>query len=160
MTKSKSSKTPRFLQSDCIIAMLIRQGKNLQEPSFAPSETDIHQKARRDSLWASIWEPFGQPKSIPNRSGGHLGRHQTSNINFEGWHPAGGSLGCHLKPGPWYSVIYILESSARFARAQFSWTSIWRPCPSLGGTGSALQTWTPLLVGRGGELGLTMQSEN
>ena len=124
MTKPKSLKTPMFSQSDSVFAMLIIHEQTLQEPSFSRSVTDIHQKACPDTLWASIWESFGQPKSIPNRSGGHLGRHQTSNINFEGWHPAGGSLGCHLKPGPWYSVIYILESRARFARAQFSRTCI------------------------------------
>ena len=56
--------------------------------------------------------------------------------------------------------MYTRISPARLARAQFSWTSSWRPRPSLGGTGSAFQTWTPLLVGRGGELGLTIQADN
>ena len=121
---SKSSKTHRFLQSNCNFAMLIMQEESLHEHAFSGSFTDMHEKACLDPLWASIWESFGQPKWIPKRSGSHLGRHQTSDIDFEGWHYAGRSLGCHLKPGPWYSVIYILESRARFARAQFSRISI------------------------------------
>ena len=64
--------------------MLIRQGKHLQKPSFAPSETDMHQKARRDPLWASIWEPFGLPKSIPNRSKDRPDGHWIADIDFEG----------------------------------------------------------------------------
>ena len=124
MTKSKSSKTPRFLQSDCSFAMLIMQEESLHEHAFSGSLTDIHHKACPDPLWASIWTPFGQPKSIPNRSGGHLEGHWISNLEFKGWVPAGRSGVLHPEPHPPYSVIYILESRARFVRAQFSWISI------------------------------------
>ena len=149
-----------FSQSDCILAMLIRQEESFQEPSFSRSSTGTHQKAGLAPLWASPWDPLGQPKSIQKHSGSDLQWHHVSHLDFKGWGPPWRRVLCTLEPGPWYPVIYILESSARFARAQFSWTSIWRPRPSLGGTGSAPQTWTLLLVGRGGELGLTIQADN
>ena len=73
-----------FSQSDCIFAMLIRQEQSLREPSFFQSETDVHQKASPDPLWASIWDPFGQPKSIPNRFGGFPDGQWIVHIDFKG----------------------------------------------------------------------------
>ena len=100
--------------------MLRMQEESLQEPSFSRSVTDRHQKAYPDPIWASIWDPFGQPKSIPDRSGDRPDGHWILDIEFKGWCPSERRLGCTPDPGPWYPVIYILESSARFARAQFS----------------------------------------
>ena len=121
LTKWKSFKTPVFLQSDCIFAMILMQEETLQEPSFSRTVTDMHLNRCLDPLRASIWDRFGYPKSIQNPSGSDLGWHHISDLEFKGWHPAGGSLSCTLDPGPWYSVIYILEFRARFARAQFSY---------------------------------------
>ena len=45
------------------------QAQSVQVPSFFRSETDVRQKAYLDRLWASIWDPFGQPKSVPKRYG-------------------------------------------------------------------------------------------
>ena len=109
-----------FSQSDCIFAMLIMQEESLQEPSFSWSVTDMHQKACLDSLRASVWEPFGQPKSLLNQSG-NLERHQVSNLDFEGCALAGRNWCSTLKPRPPSSIICILEFRARFARAQFSY---------------------------------------
>ena len=125
MTKSKSSKTPRFLQSDCSFAMLMMQEESLHEHAFSGSLTDIHHKACPDPLWASIWTPFGQPKSVQNRSRGHLERHQVSNLDFEATESVARTWpgGCGMHPETWtlvLSYIYILESRARFARAQLS----------------------------------------
>ena len=134
-----------FSQSDCIFAMLIMHAESLQKLCFSGSVTDMHQKTCLDPLRASIWEPFGQPKSIRNRSGGHLERHRISDLAFEAMDHAR-EVSCTLEPRPPSPIVYILQTRARFARAQFSRTSIWRPRPSLGGTGSAPRTWTPLLV--------------
>ena len=67
----------------------------------------MHQKARRDPLWASIWEPFGLPKSIPKRSKDRPDGHWIADIDFEGGAPAKAELGCHPEPRPRYSIIYI-----------------------------------------------------
>ena len=106
------------------------QEESLREHAFSGSFTDVHEKACVDPLWASIWEAFGQPKSVPNRSGSDLEWHQLSDLDFKGWHPAWGRLCSNPDPGPWYSVIYILEFRARFARAQFSYLDVEarRPC--------------------------------
>ena len=106
MSKSDKSdevkifKNISLLQSDCIIAMLIRQGKNLQEPSFAPSETDVRQKTCLDPLRASIWEPFGNPKSIRKRSGSHLERYRISNLEFKGLARTGREVPAAPNPTP------------------------------------------------------------
>ena len=83
------------------------------------SETDVRQKACLDRLRASIWDPFGQPKSIPNRSKGRQDGHWIVDIDFEGWHPVKAELVGTPNPAP-STRLYILESRARFARAQFS----------------------------------------
>ena len=79
-----------FSQSDCIFAKLIMQEKNLQDPSFSGSVTDINQKACLDPLQASIWDPCGQPKSIQNRCGSDLQWHHVSDLDFKGWPFLGG----------------------------------------------------------------------
>ena len=145
VTKWKSLKTPVFSQSDYIFAMLIMQEQSLQEPSFSRSETDIHQKACLNTLWASIWDPFGKPKSLPNRSGGCLERHWSSDLDvYLRWgfgevgsfvhpslmYPSSTPVATHLlslEDTILYNGIYIyiyiyilymyIESRARFARA-------------------------------------------
>ena len=85
-----------------------------------------------------VWTPSGP------RFGTHLGSQNRSRIDPEtvkmgigcwtlilrGWALAGRRLCCTLDPRPWYSVIYILEFRARFARAQFSYLDVEarRPC--------------------------------
>ena len=54
------------------MALLIRQGQSLQETSFPPSQSRIHQKALLELLGGPIWTQFGVPKSIPKRSRSHL----------------------------------------------------------------------------------------
>ena len=98
------------------------QEESLQKPSFSGSVTDMHQKPCLDPRWASIWESFGQPKSIQNRSRSHLERHQVANSDFEARVLAGGEV--WRAPETWTLVpgyICILEFRARFARAQFSY---------------------------------------
>ena len=107
LTKWKSFKTPVFLQSDCIFAMILMQEETLQEPSFSRTVTDMHLNRCLDPLRASIWDRFGYPKSIQNRSGGGQDGHWIVDIDFEGVGPAGRRLSCTRDPGPWYSVIYI-----------------------------------------------------
>ena len=76
------------------------QEESLQETSFSRSLTDIHHKASPDPLWASIWTPFGQPKSIQNRSGGELQWHHVEDLDFEGWVPATVELIATPNPAP------------------------------------------------------------
>ena len=71
--------------------MLIREEESLQEPSFSRSVTDVHQKACLDLLRASMWQPFGQPKSLSTLSGSDPPWLQVSDLDFEGWHPIGGT---------------------------------------------------------------------
>ena len=110
--------------------MLIMQEESLRQPSFSGSVSDIHRKACLDLLWTSIWELLGHPKSIQNRSGGRPDEHWNWDIDFGCLHHHGGRVHCTLEPRPRYSVIYILEFRARFARAQFSYLDVEarRPC--------------------------------
>ena len=137
VTKWKSLKTPVFSQSDYIFAMLIMQEQSLQEPSFSRSETDIHQKACLNTLWASIWDPFGKPKSLPNRSGDRLERHWISEVDV---YPCSGFreivyIG-HIRPsgthlwGFVFTILYIMEYIYDF---RATWSDI--------GTGSAIKGW-------------------
>ena len=100
------------------------QTQSWQKPCFSCFETDIHRKACPELLRTSFWNPFGQPRSVQNRSGSDVQWHQLSKLDFKGWQPAGGRLCCTLDPGPWYSVIYLLEFRARLARAQFSYLDV------------------------------------
>ena len=76
------------------------QEESLQEPFVFGSVTDMHQKTCLDLLWASIWDPFGYPKSIPNRSGSDLPWHQVSDLESGALLPAGRKGAATLKPGP------------------------------------------------------------
>ena len=100
VTKAKSFKTPVFSQSHCIFAMLIMQEQRLQEPSFSRSVTDMHQKACLDLLWASIWGPIEQPKSIQNRSRGDQDGHWILDIDCGALALAGKRVDCTPNPPP------------------------------------------------------------
>ena len=120
-----------FSQSDCIFAVLRMQAqRSFQKPCFSWFDTDIHRKACPELLRTSFWDPFGQARSVQNRSGSDLEWHQLLDLDFKGWARSGRRALCTLDPGPWYPVIYILESRARFARAQFSYLDVEarRPC--------------------------------
>ena len=144
---------------------MIRQEQTLPEPSLSRSVTDIHQKADLRAIWAAKINP----KAIrrPSRKAVNFEPH------FEGVDLSGRRRLCTPDPGPWYPDIYIyiymyicihIYIYTRISRAlrarSILLASIWRPRPSLGGTGSAPRTWTLLLVGRGEELGLTIQADN
>ena len=135
-----------FLQSDCIFAMILMQEETLQEPSFSRTVTDMHLNRCLDPLRASIWDRFGYPKSIQNRSGGCLDEPWISDIDFGGLHYHGGRVDCTPEPRPPYSVIYILEFRARFARAQFSYLDVEARRPCWGVVRSRSGSPTPLLV--------------
>ena len=81
--------------------MLMMQEESLHEHDFSGSLTDIHHKACLDPLWASIWIPFGQPKSIQNRSGSELQWHHVEDLDFDGWTPATVELAVYPEPRPW-----------------------------------------------------------
>ena len=98
---AKICKNISLSQSDCIFAILIGEEQSLQEPSFSRSVTDMHQIAGLDLLRASIWEAFGQPKSIPIRSGGHPEGHSILDLDFQGCDRSGGRVVGTLEPGPW-----------------------------------------------------------
>ena len=115
--------------------MILMQEETLQEPSFSRRITDMHLNRCLDPLRASIWHRFGYQKSIQNPSGSDLGWHHISDLEFKGWHRSARRPLSTRDPGTWDLVMYILESRARCARAQFSRISIWRPSPSLKGLG-------------------------
>ena len=65
--------------------------RKLEKTFFSGSVTDMHEKACLDPLWASIWDPFGQPKLMPNRSGGLPDGHGIWDLGFEEWSSRGGT---------------------------------------------------------------------
>ena len=71
--------------------------------------TRIHQRAYLDPFWASIWDPFGQPESLPNRSIGDLERHCISNLNFEGCTGQGRTTSLVLDDGDSCEVDFWLD---------------------------------------------------
>ena len=57
--------------------------KHLPKPPFSRSVIDRHERACLDRLQASIWESFGQPKSVPKRAGNRADGHWIVDIDFE-----------------------------------------------------------------------------
>ena len=94
-----------------------RQEGSLQKPSLSGPDTAMHQKPCLDPLWASIWEPFGQPKSIPKRSGGHQDGHWILDLDFKGWARSWGRL--VSTPGSRDPLLgYICTRTSRALRAR------------------------------------------
>ena len=150
--KWKSLKTPVFSQSDYIFAMLIMQEQSLQEPSLSRSETDIRQKACLNTLWASIWDPFGKPKSLPNRSGGRLERHWISDFEvYPRWGFGEVVYIPHMYPSDthlWgfvFTIIYIMEYTLSWYTVRgFSIETLLQALWMIGGDILRVNSWAVL----------------
>ena len=83
VTALESLKTFVLSQRDCISALLTIHRQRLQEHCFSWSVTGDRQRTCLEFPCASTADPFGQPSSIQNRSGGRLDGHWISNLNLE-----------------------------------------------------------------------------